>query len=116
MSDHLAAYLLKKKFPHLTWIADFRDLPIEPHYKLQFFPEYHHYIYKKIFSVISVMTTVSQGLSKELQRYGRTVSPVMNGIKENLYFLRADLQKNLVWYIPDQCMAMKGMQDPCLTL
>ena len=86
MSDHLAAYLLKKKFPHLTWIADFRDLPIEPHYKLQFFPEYHHYIYKKIFSVISVMTTVSQGLSKELQRYGRTVSPVMNGIKENFIF------------------------------
>lgn len=89
MSDHLAAYLLKKKFPHLTWIADFRDLPIEPHYKLQFFPEYHHYIYKKIFSVIAVMTTVSQGLSKELQRYGRTVSPVMNGIKENFIFSKS---------------------------
>ena len=86
ISDHLTAYLLKRKFPHLSWIADFRDLPIEPHYKLQFFPDYHHYIYIKIFSRITIMTTVSEGLAKELKRYGRPVVPVMNGIKPNFIF------------------------------
>lgn len=29
-SDHLVARKLKRKYPHLKWIADFRDLPVDP--------------------------------------------------------------------------------------
>ncbi len=29
-SDHLVARRLKKRFPQLRWIADFRDLPVDP--------------------------------------------------------------------------------------
>lgn len=29
-TDHLVARELKKEFPHLRWIADFRDLPVDP--------------------------------------------------------------------------------------
>ena len=29
-SDHLVAKRLKKKYPHLRWLADFRDLPVDP--------------------------------------------------------------------------------------
>ena len=35
--DHYAAYWLKKRHPNVYWIADFRDLMIDPHYHHIFF-------------------------------------------------------------------------------
>ncbi|MCO6462386.1 MAG: hypothetical protein J5I59_13365 [Saprospiraceae bacterium] len=86
IADHFVANRLKKKFPSLVWIADFRDLPVEPHYKLQFFPRIHHFIYKKLFQRTDVMTTVSQGLADELDRYDRPVFSVMNGMDADYAF------------------------------
>ncbi len=86
IADHFVANRLKRKFPHLVWIADFRDLPVEPHYKLQFFPRFHHFIYKRLFRRVDVMTTVSQGLADELGRYDRPVFSVMNGIADGYTF------------------------------
>lgn len=86
IADHFVGNRLKKKFPHLVWIADFRDLPVEPIYKLQFFPHFHHRLYHRLFCRVDVMTTISQGLADQLKRYDRPVFSVMNGMDVDFRF------------------------------
>lgn len=86
VADHVAACILKWKFPQLIWIADFRDLPVEPHYKQQFFPGLHHFIYSRLFRKSRVLTTVSEGLAIELKRYHNDVCTVMNGLNPGFTF------------------------------
>jgi hypothetical protein len=50
-ADHYIAYRLKKKNPSLTWIADFRDLIIDPHYVHHLFAKKQEQYYKKIFKL-----------------------------------------------------------------
>ncbi len=80
-ADHYAAYKLKKRNPELVWIADFRDLIIDPHYNHIFFKSGHHRFFKRVFSRADVLTTVSDGLAKKLQRYNPDVLTIRNGIK-----------------------------------
>jgi len=82
-ADHYIAYRLKKKFPELIWIADFRDLIIDPHYDQQFFPKLQHQIYKNIFKKADVLTTVSDGLINSLLSYNNSVLAIPNGIESN---------------------------------
>ncbi len=79
-ADHYAAYKLKKRFPHIIWIADFRDLIIDPHYNHIFFKNRHHRYFKRMFSRADFLTTVSDGLAKKLKRYHDEVLTVRNGI------------------------------------
>ena len=79
-ADHYAAYWLKKAYPQLVWIADFRDLIIDPHYNHILFPQQHHTFYKKIFSKADLLTTVSDGLAKQLKAYNKNVITLKNGI------------------------------------
>ena len=80
-ADHYAAYHLKRKYPELIWIADFRDLMIDPHYNHILLPGSHHAFYKKIFSNADLLTTVSDGLATQLRRYNSRVITVRNGIQ-----------------------------------
>lgn len=79
-TDHYAAYLLKRKYPHLVWIADFRDLIIDPHYRHIFFPKVHQGFFKKIFSKADILTTVSDGLADKLRKYNPNVITLRNYI------------------------------------
>lgn len=86
MADHFTAWLLKRRYPALRWIADFRDLAVEPHYRQQFLPGWHHRIYKKIFRRAEVLTTVSPGLVNQLKKYNTEVIAIPNGIKKGHSF------------------------------
>ncbi len=83
-ADHYAAYLLKKRYPQVYWIADFRDLIIDPHYNHILFSKRHHSFFKKIFSHANLLTTVSDGLAKHLQAYNANVITLRNGVPDDL--------------------------------
>ena len=80
-ADHFVAYLLKKKYPHLRWVADFRDLQIEPIYKNVVLPNYQARIEKKILSKADLVTSISDGLSKQLALNNRPTKTVLRGVK-----------------------------------
>lgn len=82
IQDHLIAYLLKRKFPHVRWIADYRDLYIEPLYQDVFFPSFQKRIEQNILSKASIITTVSNGLVKHLSAYKRPTLNIMRGIRQ----------------------------------
>jgi hypothetical protein len=83
-ADHYAAYWLKQRFPNVYWVADFRDLVIDPHYKHILFPKRHHTFFKKIFGKADMLTTVSDGLAKHLLAYNANVVTLRNGVPNNL--------------------------------
>lgn len=80
-ADHYAAYLLKKRHPRVYWIADFRDLIIDPHYNHILFAGNHHTFLKKIFKKANLLTTVSDGLATHLRAYNQNVITIRNGIE-----------------------------------
>ena len=80
-ADHYAAYKLKKRNPDVVWIADFRDLIIDPHYNHIFFKDSHHAFFKRMFSRADFLTTVSDGLAEKLKKYNPEVLTIRNGIK-----------------------------------
>ena len=79
-ADHFVAYKLKIKFPHLRWIADFRDLQIEPIYKNVIWKEYQRKIERKILSKADLVVCVSEGLAGQLRVYERPTRTIMRGI------------------------------------
>ena len=81
-TDHYAAYRLKQKYPYLIWIADFRDLIIDPHYGHIFFAKAHQRFFRKMFSTADVLTTVSDGLAAHLRSYNPHVITLRNGIED----------------------------------
>lgn len=69
MVDHFIGFLLKCTFPHLHWIADFRDLPEDvkfPHYLNHSFSKY---FFKYLLKKASAVITVSKGLAEELGKF-----------------------------------------------
>ncbi|MFT4535315.1 MAG: hypothetical protein ACI9P5_002681 [Saprospiraceae bacterium] len=80
-ADHFVAYLLKRKYPHLRWIADYRDLQIEPIYKNVVLPSYQRRIEKKILSKADLVTSISDGLSKQLELNNRPTITVLRGVE-----------------------------------
>lgn len=79
-ADHYIAYLLKRKFPNLKWIADFRDLQIEPIYKNVVFKEYQIKKEASILSKADLVTTISKGFADQLIPYGRPTLAVPRGV------------------------------------
>jgi hypothetical protein len=79
-SDHIVAYLLKIFFPKLVWIADFRDLHVEPHYDIVYWPSFQHWCNRKILKKANLVTTISDGLAKHLKAYHSNVYIFKNGI------------------------------------
>lgn len=83
-ADHYAAFLLKKKYPGICWIADFRDLMIDPHYNHILYAGNHHTFFRKIFRKADLLTTVSDGLAAHLLAYNQNVITVRNGIEGDI--------------------------------
>jgi len=80
-ADHYVAYLLKKKFPTIRWIADFRDLQIEPIYKNVIWKRLQRNIEKQILAKADVISTISEGLAKYLESYGNDVRAIPRGVE-----------------------------------
>jgi len=80
-ADHFVAYFLKKKFPQLKWIADFRDLQIEPIYKNVIFTNYQKRIEKKILQKADLITCISDGFKSQLIVYNRPVETILRGVE-----------------------------------
>lgn len=81
---HKLAYRLKKKFPHLHWVADYRDFFSDP--MLRTSPGFGHRQkkHKRILSLADEVTTVSGGIKKRLSPYHSNVHIVRNGIEQDL--------------------------------
>jgi hypothetical protein len=81
-SDHAIAYLIKCSRPHTTWVADFRDLHVDPALKETYFPKIQSWFNKKILAKADVVTTVSKGLAEHLKAIHPNVVVLRNGIGE----------------------------------
>jgi hypothetical protein len=79
-SDHIVARILKFFFPKLIWIADFRDLHVEPHYDIVFWRPFQHWCNRQILKKANLVTTVSEGLAQHLRAYHNDVYVFQNGI------------------------------------
>ncbi|MEO6130731.1 MAG: hypothetical protein ABIQ02_02705, partial [Saprospiraceae bacterium] len=62
------------------WIADFRDLLVDPYFNHLYFNKPHQSLFKAIFKRADVITTVSEGLAEQLKKYNPNVIVVKNGI------------------------------------
>jgi hypothetical protein len=80
-ADHFIAYLLKRRFPKIRWIADFRDLQVEPLYKNVFFERMQYWMEDKILKKADLIATISDGLASHLGRYGRPILTVPRGVQ-----------------------------------
>jgi hypothetical protein len=81
--DHYVAFLLKRRFPHLIWIADFRDLPVDPLRNNVFWPSFQHVLLQKILQKADLLTTVSCGLAKALAPYKQPVKVLRNALNDD---------------------------------
>ena len=80
MSDHFTAHLLKIAFPRLVWIADFRDLHIDPLYQMPLVQPFQHWCNKRLLRRADLVTTVSEGLAIHLRAYHPNVYALRNGV------------------------------------
>jgi glycosyltransferase involved in cell wall biosynthesis len=83
MADHAVAWWLKRRYPGLTWIADFRDLPVDPHTRHVLFPGWHRRLYRRVFRRADILTTVSDGLAQHLKEGHPHVVVTRNGLPED---------------------------------
>jgi len=79
---HVIGYKLKREFPHIKWIADFRDLwlfnPFSSYNKLNKF--FIRKIERKILAISDFLTTVSEPFAKQLKdSYNKESFPIPNG-------------------------------------
>jgi hypothetical protein len=68
-TDHLVAWRLKNEFSHLKWIADFRDLPVDPVRNDVWFPTLQLWWGKRIITDATEVWTVSEGQKKQLANW-----------------------------------------------
>ena len=79
-ADHWIARLLKRKYPELIWIADYRDVHVDPVRMNVYLPKLQHWFNKRMLQRADIITTVSDGLAENLQAYGKDVYVLHNGI------------------------------------
>ncbi len=83
-TDHYVAYKLKKKFPHLFWIADFRDLHINEFRDNIFLKSLQVKFNTRILQRADMITTVSKGLAKHFTDYSSDVYVMRSGISSRI--------------------------------
>lgn len=79
-ADLIVGMLLKRRFPNLIWIADFRDLPVDPIRRNTLFPKLQHQCYRYVVHAADLLTTVSHGLAQNLQRYNGNIHVLPNAV------------------------------------
>ncbi|MCM8758793.1 MAG: glycosyltransferase [Candidatus Omnitrophica bacterium] len=87
-SSHFIAHKLKKIFPKIIWVADFRDLwshnSFHEHCKLKL--RFIELIEKRVLSNADLITTVSEPLARELELiHGRKTTVIPNGFDPEEY-------------------------------
>ncbi len=80
-ADHLIAHRLKKLFPKSLWVADFRDLHLDPLYKHYLFEKRQIEVNKRILKHADLVTTVSEGLATQLRKLSQNVHVLKAGIE-----------------------------------
>ena len=80
MADHLIAYWTKRKREDIFWIADFRDLPIDPVKKNSLWPKIDQWFLKKLLQKADLVTTVSHGLAGNLRTLSDNILVIPNAI------------------------------------
>jgi hypothetical protein len=83
VTDHYVAFLLKIRFPYLVWIADFRDLPVDPVRSNVFWPSFQHVFLQKLLQKADFLTTVSSGLARTIAQYKQPVKVLRNALNED---------------------------------
>lgn len=79
-SNHLICFLLKKWNPQLTWVADFRDLHVDEIRDNVYFPKVQHWFNRSVLKNADIITTVSDGLTKNLSAYHDKIYVLRNAI------------------------------------
>lgn len=81
-ADHLVAAQLKKAHPQLHWIADFRDLPVDPIRKDVYWPTWQTYWAKRCLRLADEVWAVSAGQADRLRNLHPKVRIVYNGLQQ----------------------------------
>src|SRR5680860_294261 len=81
---HKLAYRLKKKYPHLYWVADYRDFFSDPMLRSSPGFSQRQKKHSKLLPQADEVTTVSKGLKKRLTAFHPNVHVVRNGISNAL--------------------------------
>ena len=81
-SDHLVAYRLKRKYPHLIWIADFRDRPVDPIRQDVWWPRLQRWWQRRLLRRANLVTTVSDGLARHFREDHSKVLTLRNALPE----------------------------------
>lgn len=81
-TDHLVARALKKRFPRLRWIADFRDLPVDPIRRDVWWPALQKRWGKRVVRYADEVWCVSQGQAEQLAGWHPVVKVRRNVLDE----------------------------------
>lgn len=79
-SDHLVARKLKARYPHLYWIADFRDLPVDPVRKDVWWPALQTWWGKRVIAPADETWCVSEGQKAQLAAWHPNIRVVRNAL------------------------------------
>lgn len=80
-ADHIIAKRLKSEFSSLFWIADFRDLHVDPTQDNMLFRNLQKKWNRRVLKKANIITTVSAGLAVHLKEYNSNVYVLRNGIE-----------------------------------
>jgi hypothetical protein len=81
-SDHLVARRLKRRYPHLRWIADFRDLPVDPVRRDVWWPALQTWWGKRMIAAADEVWVVSEGQAAQLRGWHPRVKVHRNALLE----------------------------------
>ncbi len=112
-ADHWVAARLKRRFPHLHWAADFRDLPVDALRKDVWWPGLQRWWMRRIIRSADRLTTVSEGLAHSLADFHPKVELVYNAMpKSPSQFMTAPGGHNFT--ITYTGSLYPGLQSPAL--
>lgn len=81
-SDHLVAARLKKRFPAIRWIADFRDLPVDPVHQTIWWPSLQRWWGKRIIRSADEVWMVSEGQRQQMSGWHPNIKVRYNALAD----------------------------------
>lgn len=81
-ADHIIGYLIKIRFPEITWIADFRDMP-PLNTQQVFFAKWQFKFWNSLLKKANQITAVSEGIASQLQIFNPNTFVLYNAAYPN---------------------------------